>query len=164
MEQKQKKESQTVIKIKQVMQQLEAQGIKPTRAKVAEILGITKQSVSKTLIDHQQNTIFNHSLMERIGSLRQIDTSQLTIKEISQLPPIKGYISYTKFRKLVYSEQIPHKESLLDRLQEIDTGSHTIKELCSTLDAHQRTIRKLLTDNNLPYKKVAPTRGPGKKL
>ncbi|HDR9189349.1 TPA: hypothetical protein QDB51_003436 [Burkholderia vietnamiensis] len=163
-EKNKKKESQTVTKIKQVMQQLEDQGIKPTQSRVAEILGITKQSVSKTLIDHEHRKLFNHPLMERIESLRSVDTSNLSIKEISELPQIKGYISYTKFRKLVYSEKIPHKESLLDRLHAIDTGAYTIKELCSTLEAHQRSVRKLLTDNKLPYKKVAPTKGPGKKL
>lgn len=150
----QSKISQTVAKILRTMEELERKGIKPTQKNVADALGVTRQAVHKVLRQHEKLDEFKKPLKDKIKAIQEIDTSRLTIKEICQLPQLQGFFSYTKLRKIVLSNNIPHKETALDQLTAVDTSAHTVKELTSILEAHPRTIRRLLSENNLPYKKV----------
>lgn len=146
--------NRTIAKILQAKEVIEKQGIKPTQTNVAEFLGITKQSVNTTLINHNKLDEFNKDELERIEALRKIDTSNMNIKEILKLPQVHGHFIYEKFRRIVIKNNIHHKRSLLERILEIDTDLYTIAELADKLQAHQRSVRQLIADNKLPYKKV----------
>ncbi|WP_205191433.1 hypothetical protein [Burkholderia sp. LMG 13014] len=154
------KKQTSIRKILDVIQEFKNQGKAVTTQSIADTLGISKQRVHFALKEvgelSRLDRIATQSEKDLISqALKQFDTANLSIHEIGRLP-IQG-IAKLSFPNLVYlirKHDIPHSQTIEDRLSRIDTAQYTIKELQEAIGDgyHPRSVGQFIYKHKLPYK------------
>ncbi|WP_175888191.1 helix-turn-helix domain-containing protein [Burkholderia contaminans] len=149
---------ETIESIMELAYSLHKQGIKPTQTRIAKELGLTKQAVSISLINHNKLEEFNNLKYSKeqviLNFLKKVDTSAMSIPEIWKLPIIGMHdLSYSNFSLLLNKHNIPHRDEALSRIKAMDTSQLTAKEIAEQLGICEDHVRRLAKDNNIPYKR-----------
>lgn len=155
----------SIDSINEAMVELQKQGIAPNTQKIADILGVTRQAVhlrlttSKKLNEYHQ--IKSSKKNEALEILKNIDTQDMRVSDIYKLVSKSfdgNFMVYSCFLDLVKKNNIPHKETYLDKLSKIDSSQYTSNELHEMFGKHVSlyTFRQALYAVKVPYKKVCP--------
>lgn len=165
-----------IDKIKAAYKELSESGEKTTQDNVAQTLGISKQSVSKTLNWNNESTtkyrFTEEELAVFVAQLKSMETASKTLNELKELV---GYPrSKQAFNKLLRKHEIPFADSrfsdsvghnkvrpggtrhkLLNL--KVDISNMTIQEVHKLIDckATINSLRVICYRNKIQYKKVS---------
>ncbi|MCO8393906.1 MULTISPECIES: hypothetical protein [Burkholderia cepacia complex] len=171
-----------IEKIKATIKELGDSGVKTTQSNVAQTLGISRQSVSKTLAYNNESNekyrLTEDELAMFVGQLKSMDTATKTITELKE---IVGYPRTAQsFYKLLCKHEIPFDDSRFASAQRSkarpggtrhklinlkeDVSNLTIQQLHKLIDCQTsiRSLRVICYRNNIEYKKLSNHKG-GKK-
>ncbi|WP_143279571.1 hypothetical protein [Burkholderia cenocepacia] len=156
------KQKISIENINKAMNELQAQGIAPNTQKIADILGVTRQAVHLFLIRtdklNEYHQIKNSKKNEALEILKNIDTKDMQISDIYKLVSKSfdgNFMAYSSFLDLVEKNNVPHKETYLDKLSKIDSSKYTSNELHEMFGKHVSlySFRSSLYGLKIPYKK-----------
>lgn len=165
-----------IDKIKATFKELTGNGEKATQGNVAQALGISKQSVSKTLNwNNESTTKFRFTEQEISVFIAQLKSMETATKSLNDLKQLVGYPrSKQAFNKLLRKHGIPFSDSrfsdsvghnkvrpggtrhkLLNL--KVDISTMTIQELHKLIDckATVESLRVICHRHKIQYKKVS---------